>query len=263
MSDNTTLNSGTGGDTIASDDIGGVKFQRVKLVSGIDGTNDGDSALTNPFPIGIASTPFFPSAGNTSSTNLAAGATFTGTIQQNLNLPSISINVVCDQATLVTVYQSTDAAGLNQIAPIVLPLSASTAGFGASLCVPANSNYYWIGVKNLGSATTLKCIIDVGAGWLWPTTAQGNLPSSINEIGGTALALGQTTTAKSIPVALPSDKASSVSEYSPQMLEVLRGILIEQRIHNSLLMDGLFPGKLSQSIDFLREDESISLNLNG
>jgi hypothetical protein len=37
MADNTTLNSGTGGDTIASDDIGGVKHQRVKLSVGADG----------------------------------------------------------------------------------------------------------------------------------------------------------------------------------------------------------------------------------
>lgn len=38
MADNTTLNAGTGGDVIASDDIGGVKHQRVKLSLGADGT---------------------------------------------------------------------------------------------------------------------------------------------------------------------------------------------------------------------------------
>lgn len=37
MADNTELNAGTGGDTIASDDIGGVKHQRVKLSVGADG----------------------------------------------------------------------------------------------------------------------------------------------------------------------------------------------------------------------------------
>lgn len=37
MADNTVLNAGTGGDTIASDDIGGVKYQRVKLGIGADG----------------------------------------------------------------------------------------------------------------------------------------------------------------------------------------------------------------------------------
>jgi len=51
MADNTTLNTGTGGDVIASDDISSVKYQRVKIIHGVDGTNDGDSAKTNPFPV--------------------------------------------------------------------------------------------------------------------------------------------------------------------------------------------------------------------
>lgn len=38
MADNTVLNTGSGGDTIASDDIAGVKHQRVKLSLGADGT---------------------------------------------------------------------------------------------------------------------------------------------------------------------------------------------------------------------------------
>ena len=38
MADNTILNSGTGGDTIASDDIAGIKHQRVKLSVGADGS---------------------------------------------------------------------------------------------------------------------------------------------------------------------------------------------------------------------------------
>lgn len=52
MADNTLLNLGSGGDTIASDDIGGVKFQRVKLIYGADGTNSGDVAAANALPVG-------------------------------------------------------------------------------------------------------------------------------------------------------------------------------------------------------------------
>jgi hypothetical protein len=51
MADNTTLNAGTGGDVIASDDIGGVKFQRIKLIHGADGSNAGDVAAANPLPV--------------------------------------------------------------------------------------------------------------------------------------------------------------------------------------------------------------------
>ena len=51
MVDNTTLNTGTGGDVIASDDIGGVKYQRIKLGYGDDGVYTGDVSLANPLPV--------------------------------------------------------------------------------------------------------------------------------------------------------------------------------------------------------------------
>lgn len=52
MADNTTLNTGSGGDVIGSDDISGVKYQRVKVILGADGTNDGDVDASNPMPVG-------------------------------------------------------------------------------------------------------------------------------------------------------------------------------------------------------------------
>ena len=51
MADNIVLNTGSGGDTAGADDIGGVKFQRIKLIHGADGTNDGDVSSVNPLPI--------------------------------------------------------------------------------------------------------------------------------------------------------------------------------------------------------------------
>lgn len=60
MADNTTLNIGTGGDVIASDDIAGVKYQRVKIVHGIDGVNDGDISSSNPMPTFIIDTTKVP-----------------------------------------------------------------------------------------------------------------------------------------------------------------------------------------------------------
>src|SRR5687768_8585333 len=57
MADNTTLDSGSGGDTLATDDIGGVKFPRSKIVIGADGSNDGDVSSANPLPVSVASIP--------------------------------------------------------------------------------------------------------------------------------------------------------------------------------------------------------------
>ena len=52
MADNTQLPiPQTAGDLIATDEIGGIKFQRVKLIHGADGANDGDVASSNPLPI--------------------------------------------------------------------------------------------------------------------------------------------------------------------------------------------------------------------
>lgn len=52
MADNTRLPLGTeDGDVYASDDIGGVKFQRVKLVLGANNANDGDVSSSNPVPV--------------------------------------------------------------------------------------------------------------------------------------------------------------------------------------------------------------------
>lgn len=53
MADNTTLNAGSGGDVIASDDIAGVKHQQVKVEFGADGTATPVST-TNPLPVNNA-----------------------------------------------------------------------------------------------------------------------------------------------------------------------------------------------------------------
>lgn len=52
MADNfTTLDASDASITGAADEIGGVKFPRVKLIHGADGTNDGDVASANPLPV--------------------------------------------------------------------------------------------------------------------------------------------------------------------------------------------------------------------
>jgi hypothetical protein len=49
MADSVPITPGVGA-PIATDDVGGVHYQRMKLVSGVDGVNDGDIAKTNPLP---------------------------------------------------------------------------------------------------------------------------------------------------------------------------------------------------------------------
>jgi len=50
MAENVNITPGTG-DVVAADDISNVKYQRVKMVLGADGVNDGDVASGNPLPV--------------------------------------------------------------------------------------------------------------------------------------------------------------------------------------------------------------------
>ena len=73
MADDTRLNAGAGGDLIASDDIAGTKFQRVKLTLGADGVNDLDVASGNPMPITAPPSLPLPAGASTAALQLPAG----------------------------------------------------------------------------------------------------------------------------------------------------------------------------------------------
>jgi hypothetical protein len=56
MADNTTINPGSGGDTLRTDDVGGgVKVPVSKIITGGDGIDGGFVGMSNPFPIMIVS----------------------------------------------------------------------------------------------------------------------------------------------------------------------------------------------------------------
>ena len=58
MADNVIVSQNVGvGATVATDDIGGVQYQRVKLALGADGVSDGDVSSANPMPVNVASLP--------------------------------------------------------------------------------------------------------------------------------------------------------------------------------------------------------------
>ena len=74
MSNNTTLNTGTGGDVIATEDVGGIKFQKVKINLGVAGSDGGVVSNANPLPIE------FPQA--------------TGVQKSGITSPTVSTNTV-------------------------------------------------------------------------------------------------------------------------------------------------------------------------
>lgn len=113
MSDNTTVNAGSGGDVIATDDIAGVKYQRMKLVIGADGVNGGDVASGNPLPVTPGSAARFViqaapatltsisgtvTAGGTAQNAAAANANRQGFWIQNLSSGDLWINTLATAA---------------------------------------------------------------------------------------------------------------------------------------------------------------------
>lgn len=77
MADNLTLNAGSGGATLASDDVSSVHFQKVKIDVGGDGVS---AALSNANPIPVSD------AGGTISVDDGAGSiTVDGTVSASLN----------------------------------------------------------------------------------------------------------------------------------------------------------------------------------
>jgi len=53
MADNVPLNPGAGPVTAGADDIAGVHYQRVKIIHGADGVNDGDVSTASPMPVDL------------------------------------------------------------------------------------------------------------------------------------------------------------------------------------------------------------------
>lgn len=51
MADDFVTNAGSGGSTFGADDITSVLYPRIKLIHGVNGTNDGDVSRTNPYPV--------------------------------------------------------------------------------------------------------------------------------------------------------------------------------------------------------------------
>lgn len=51
MADNVTLDPGAGGSVVATDDVGGVHYQLVKLTLGALNANDGPVSAANPLPV--------------------------------------------------------------------------------------------------------------------------------------------------------------------------------------------------------------------
>ena len=109
MSNNTQLNIGKSGDVISTDDINGVKHQRVKVQYGDEGSAT-DVSTSAPLPVSdpassVTSAAVSAAANAISSVNsrtaatLAAGAIFQGTVEDVSAYGRVGVSVSSDNAT--------------------------------------------------------------------------------------------------------------------------------------------------------------------
>jgi len=91
MADNVTANPSSGGVTFKTDDDGGVHVPVTKIELGDNNSFDGYVSSSNPMPTAAGT----QSTGNTTTTPLSSGATFTGTAETN-NHPDVMVSCFSD-----------------------------------------------------------------------------------------------------------------------------------------------------------------------
>jgi hypothetical protein len=174
--------------------------------------------------------------GNSTVTQLAAAATFTGTVESVVNQQSYSILFFSDQNATITIKQFIDAGGTRLAQQLTFTYTASSQ-FARSGVM--NGNYFQAIVQNTGGSTTTTLQLDIAYGTIPAATQLNNSPIAVNEINGTSIdansgnksagtqrvtiatddinlsaintktpALGQTTTSGSVPVTIASNQGN-------------------------------------------------------
>jgi hypothetical protein len=172
----------------------------------------GSLAGTNAEAVAQAATYFFASTNNSSSTQLAASATFTGVIETAFSQQSISLLLTSDQPITLTVNQYIDAGGTRLAQSNSFSVAAG-AGFARSF--PLNGNYVNVTAQNTGASTTTTFRLDAAYGTIPAANSLGDFPISLNDVGGTALTLGQKVAASSLPVVISTNQSDLPVASSP------------------------------------------------
>lgn len=139
-------------------------------------------------PIGTDSTFELLSAVNSSTANLASGATFTGTLESIIQFNAITVTLLSTQNSTLVIDQSSDGANWDISASF-----SATANAGFATVVGAQAAFCRIRVTNTGGLTSTSFRLSTIF-----SEAAGALPNS----------LGQKTSINSLPVVISSDQSS-------------------------------------------------------
>ena len=151
-------------------------------------TTASDGNGGNALEVAIAAHTYQYDSGNSTTVQLSAGATFTGTYTSVINQPAFSIQVTSDQNGTLIINQYIDSLGTYLSSAATFSV---TANQGWSQARTVNGNYVRIKFINNGASTTTTLNINTYHGDITPTTQLNNQPMAINEVNGTALSLGR------------------------------------------------------------------------
>jgi hypothetical protein len=171
----------------------------------------------SPVPSRIASYAYPISTANSSTAQLPAGATFTGTWETPQDLPSISILLTSDQDTTITVQQAIDAAGTFRAPDIVFFVRAGE-GFARSITI--NGNFVRLTAQNTGASTTTTFNLNVAFGSLGDADSSGTQPVTELPLVLTGQA-AQTATVNNILTPTASAASLNVSGFRSASVQVV------------------------------------------
>lgn len=147
MADNTTL-PGTG-EIYASDEVGGVKIQRIKVVHGAENVNDGDVSNANPLP--VLAKGGFVSTNNSSTSTLAGDALFTGVGDDVTHFSSVSVtwnSDVASAASGMSMQFSTDNVNWDTRIPVESHSDALQVDHGGDHRLPIIAKFFRVVYTN-------------------------------------------------------------------------------------------------------------------
>jgi len=228
MADNVSLNPGVGGDTIAADEIGGIKYQRVKLTLGADGANDGDISSSNPIPANIIAA-------------LPAGANIIGALVANQ-----SVNLTQIGGVALAFGQAVSASSI----PVVIASNQST------LNVQLQTGANIIGALVANQSVNMTQI----NGNAVVTVASGVQKVGIADSSGNNITIGQKTMANSFPVAIASDQ-STIPVQLQTGANVIGSLIANQSVNISQI-GGITPAMKAASTAAVAADVSLVVALS-
>jgi hypothetical protein len=186
------------------------------LVGLADGDGQPVDSLTagsgqNGLLVAMGATNYVASANNSTTSQLASNATFSGVIETIFAEPDASILLVCDQPGVLTVNQYITASAGSLCASTAIITPATTGGNCYARSFVVNGNFFNVTFKNTGGSTTTTLNLNVAYGTIPAATQLLNSPTALNEINGTTASTGNgLTDAGTLRVSLSSDSTGQV-----------------------------------------------------